>query len=70
MRRITLNIISLLIFIGVIVGGDLALRSLGVDHTDAWLLGMVAGVIAMACMQISGVYSRSWREGSPPQAQR
>lgn len=59
MRRIGLNIISLLVFIGVIVGVEIGLRSAEVDHFVAWVLGIVAGSIAMTGLQISGLYSRS-----------
>jgi hypothetical protein len=59
-----LNIVGLLVYIAVIVGAGLVLRSVGVDHTVAWVLGIVAGVIVMAAFQISGFYSGSWREDS------
>jgi hypothetical protein len=57
-------VVGLLVYIAVIVGVGLVLRSVGVDHTVAWVLGIVAGGIVMAAFQISGFYSRSWREDS------
>ena len=64
MRRVSLNIVGLLVYIAVIVGAGLVLRIVGVDHTVAWVLGIVAGGIVMAAFQISGFYSRLWREDS------
>jgi hypothetical protein len=61
MTRVVLNVISLAIYAGVIIGVDLALRSAGMDHFLAWVLGIVAGSLVMMFLRESGLYSRSWQ---------